>query len=806
MSVPDSCNNHTPLSRACLHTGRILLLMAVYALCAPVIAQSMPPVFGSARWIGATSSQTDTLAGRSIYLKHDLRCTRPVARATVAICGLGCYELEIYHQKVNPDIMLAPAWSDYRKTLFYNTYDITAELRQAQATAAPTRHIPQGQHGSKRGHAREGRGKLGIGVLLGNSFYHEQGLRYHKLKTHYGPLSLLFRLCITYQDGSQEVVESNGEGWQWCPSALTYNSLYGGEDHDARIDHTQAYQPVVVQPAPAGQLRPQIAAPVMIMERYPVARRLGARVFDMGQNLAGFPEIRVRGKRGQQVKLIVGETLQADGHVSQKQTGKPYYLTYTLRGDTTEDELWHPRFTYYGYQYIEVEGAVMQGDDNPQGLPVIQQLSSCLISNSAPTIGAFACSNPRFNQTYRLIDRAIRSNWQHVWTDCPHREKLGWLEQDWLNGEGLAYNYDVRSMIEQTMVQIADAQHTDGSLPEIAPEYIRFEGAWAPPFQESPEWGGALIALPFLYMQHYTDSSLVRTYYPAMRRYVDYLHRRDSAYVLNFGLGDWYDYGPGRAGFSKNTPIALVATAHYYRWARLTAEAAAISGSPQAEANRYRQLADSIRSAFQQTFYHPESGSYGTGSQCSNAIPLVMGIVDEADRRRVMASLKADIARHGNRLTTGDVGTRYLMDALAWHGEGDLLYQMLNHDDLPGYGYQITQGMTTLAEQWDPAMGASRNHFMMGHINNLLIPWIVGIRTDGHSITIAPHPVGDLTWAEGSTVIKGQPIRVRWQIAHGLLTLNIYSRNQHNIHIDDEEMDTFCTRRHLQLQCNLFAE
>lgn len=198
-------------------------------------------------------------------------------------------------------------------------------------------------------------------------------------------------------------------------------------------------------------------------------------VFDMGQNLAGFPQITVRGKRGQQVRLIVGESLTPDGHVSQKQTGRPYILTYTLKG-SRQGETWHPHFTYYGYQYIEIEGAVMAGDKNPHNMPEVDSLASCFISNSAPTTGSFSCSSERWNGTWRIIDNAVRSNWTQVWTDCPHREKLGWLEQDWLNFEGLNYTYDARTMVRQTMRLIADAQHPDGSLPEIAPEYIKFEG------------------------------------------------------------------------------------------------------------------------------------------------------------------------------------------------------------------------------------------------------------------------------------------------------------------------------------------
>ena len=193
----------------------------------------------------------------------------------------------------------------------------------------------------------------------------------------------------------------------------------------------------------------------------------GTFVLDMGQNLAGFPQIKVSGKAGQQVRLYLSETLTAQGTCNQKQSGSPYYLTYTLSGkgeksaDGKRIETWHPHFTYYGYRYIQVEGAVMKGDENPDGKPVIEDIQSCFVYNSAAKIGNFECSNPMFNRAYQIIDRAIRSNWQAVWTDCPHREKLGWLEQDWLNGEGLVYNYDCRSMIEQTMQNIADAQHAN---------------------------------------------------------------------------------------------------------------------------------------------------------------------------------------------------------------------------------------------------------------------------------------------------------------------------------------------------------
>ena len=709
------------------------LLGLLFAVChvSLGIAQSD---FGAAQWIGAMTQQearlpegrnftgaklkesavkdawaaVHPLSDRSIYIQRDVTLRKGVKRATVNICGLGFYELTLNGQKVG-DAEFAPLWSDYDKSVFYNTYDVTSLLPSSSTL-------------------------LHIRVLLGNGFYNEQGKRYAKMKIAFGPPTLLFRLHVEYVDGSSDEVVSD-HSWQWGLSPITFNSIYGGEDYDARLETSPSpsgsngcWKPVVIQEAPRGTLRKQIAEPVKIMERFGVKdtiRKDSVLVLDMGQNLSGFPEITVCGKAGQQLKLIPGETLTKDGLVNQRQTGRPHYYIYTLRGGEEPSETWHPRFSYYGYRYLQVEG----------NLEVLKKVESCFVYNSAQKTGSFECSNQLFNDAYRLIDRAIRSNWQSVWTDCPHREKLGWLEQDWLNGEGLVANYDCRSMIEQTMQQIADAQFPNGALPEIAPNLCVFEGSWAPPFLESPEWGGALVALPYLYKAYYGDDGMTGRYHRQMQRYADYLHTQDSCYILRQGLGDWYDYGPGRAGFAQNTPMPLVATAHYYWWNHLL-------GSPRA---------DSIKAAFIREFYHPESYTFATGSQCAQAIALEMDLIPKGHREGVLQRLIDDIHQHGDRLTTGDVGNRYLFNALVHNGQQELLYKMLNHYDVPGYGYQIKLGHTTLTEQWNPEHGASMNHFMMGHLNNLLVPYILGLWRNNGQTVIAPHPLGDLRWCRGES-------------------------------------------------------
>ena len=743
---------------------RIALFFILSFIFSPIGAQDY---FGEAQWIGAITykdakipegrlcsgnviketkaawDKADPLSRRSIVLRRSFKPYKTVKHAELRICGLGFYEATINGQKVG-DSEFAPSWSDYDKTVFFNVYDVTQQIRQ---------------------------GNNELRVLLGNGFYNEQGGRYTKLKVSFGSPTLLYFLYLTYDDGMRERVYSDAK-WQWTESPITFNSIYGGEDYDARLEvgslmsdvRADQWKPVVIQEGPEGRLRPQIAHSTKVMERYPAKQTLrkdSILVIDMGQNLAGYPEITVRGNAGERLKLTPGETLDKNGLVDQRQTGRPHYYTYILKG-SLQAEIWHPRFSYYGYRYLQIEGDI----------DVLKKVESCFVYNSAERTGSFECSNPRINATHQIIDRAIRSNWQAVWTDCPSREKLGWLEQDWLNGEALVYNYDARRMIEQTMQNIVDAQHDDGSMPEIAPEYTQFTGTWARPFQESPEWGGAIIALPMLYWQHYGDMDLLDQHYDAMKRYLAYLVSQDSCFILNMGLGDWYDYGPGKAGFSKNTPTALVSTAHYYQWMCYMYVMAKRLGHKQ-DAEWYNLRADSIRHSFNRTFYDAQKMTYATGSQCSLALPLYLKMVPEGDYQAVLQNLIKDIKAHGNRLTTGDIGNRYLFSVLIQNDQRELLYTMLNHDDVPGYGYQIKKGHTTLTEQWNPDLGASMNHFMMAHIENFLIPDLLGIRRTGELIEIHPHPVGDLTWCKGSTMSAYGEVKVSWQITNGTFALDI---------------------------------
>lgn len=710
---------------------------------------------------GQRWQETHPLSKRSIYLRKEVPIVKEIEDAVIYISGLGHYELTLNGEKLG-DAQFDPMWSDYDKTIYYNAYNVTDHLQKENV----------------------------IGVLLGNGFFNQQGGRYVKMQVSFGPPTLLFTLTITYTDGSREEIYSD-ESWKYALSPLVFNDMYGGEDYDARLEQEgwdshsfdeSAWHPVVVQSPPQGQLKPQTTDPIRVMNTYKPQsiQKVGdAYVYDMGQNLSGYPRIKVQGNEGDVIRLTVSENIHQDGSVNQSQSGTPYYYEYTLKG--TDQEVWHPRFTYYGYRYIQVENAKPETgsgikEEDPRDLPIIKEMESCFVYNSSARTGSFHSSNELFNDAYRLIVNAIKSNMHAVFTDCPHREKLGWLEQVHLNGPGLFYNFDLTTFAPKIMQDIRDSQLPNGLVPDIAPEYVIFEGG----FRDSPEWGSTSVILPFLYYEFYGDNSLIVEYYDVMKRYVDYLSTTATDHIVSHGLGDWCDYREDQPyGVSHNTPVALSASTHYYMVIDYLAKAAEMTGNND-DLAYYTDLREEVKTAFNREFFEEETRQYGTGSQASNAMPLFAGIVEPQFKEAVLENLVKDIEEKGFRLSTGDVGNRYLFQTLAQNGLNEVMYKMQNHKEVPGYGFQLQFGATTLTELWDPRAGASWNHFMMGQILEWFFKSLGGITMvnepeDNLSqhIIIAPQVVGDLTFVRVSHETLNGPVSVDWRVNENQFTLEV---------------------------------
>jgi hypothetical protein len=704
----------------------------------------------SALWIGAAQSPERE---KSLPLfRREFQVNKRVSRAIVYFSGLGQYELRLNGEKLGKAVM-APGWTDYRKTVLYNSFDVTTALHKGDNV---------------------------FGVSLGNGMYNVEEVkgRYTKFKGSFGEPKMLFQAQITFSDGTSQRMISD-HNWHTVQGPTTFSSIYGGEDYDARLEQAGWDRPGFKEKewlqaqeteGPGGKFVSQQSPPVEIAETFGTVKRTepqpGVFVYDLGQNFSGWPQIAVKGPRGSSVKLIAGELLDRQGLASQRSTGGPQWFSYTLKGQGIET--WHPSFSYWGFRYVQVELTPDAGT-----LPEVISLNGQFIHAAATRTGTFTSSSELLNKTHQLIDRAIESNLQSVLTDCPHREKLGWLEQTHLAGSALLFTFDLATLYEKIVNDMADAQQSDGLIPDIAPEVTVFEEG----FRDSPEWGSAFILDPWLSYQAYGDTEILASHYEGMKKYADYLRGKAEKHIISYGLGDWYDIGPGEPGVSKLTSLGVTATAIYYQDLTTLAKCARVLHK-EADGNAFDAQAQEVQLAFNQRFYRPDIHTYDQKSQTDYAMALVTGLVPQADRSAIVERLVADIRAHNNHVTAGDIGFHYVVKALMDNGRSDVLFDMLSRTDSPSYGYQLAKGATALTEAWDANPLDSQNHFMLGHAEEWFYRGLAGIdfdlsRDEEHRLIIRPSPVGDLTGVSASYDSVMGKITSAWTNIGGVFTLTV---------------------------------
>jgi len=690
--------------------------------------------------------------------RREFMLSKPVASATVAVSGLGQYELHVNGSNVTASVM-NPGWTDYRKRVFYNMFDVTTLLTQ---------------------------GSNAMGVMLGNGMYNVPNApgRYNKFTGTFGQPKLILQLMIRFKDGSETVIVTD-KSWTDAPGPITLSSIYGGEDYDARREqhgwdrarfHGSRWSAAAEVDGPGGILVAQLLPPVVVAQTFtPVSSKAfadGTTVFDLGRNFSGWPGIVVHGAPGDTVKIIAGELLDKTGRVTQQSNnahpGFDNEFNYTLGAGGRQS--WHPQFSYNGFRFVEVRpAAAVTGG----ALPEILAVSGSFLHDDVAVTGAFASSSALFVQIHRLIDQAILSNMVSVLTDCPTREKLGWLEQTHLAATSIMYNYGVLALYRKMADDMGDAQTASGLVPSIAPEFVAFVNNQGEStfFRDSPEWGSAIILSPFAAYRFYGDISLLAAHYEQMQRYIDYLSSKANDNILSYGLGDWYDIGPGAPGESQLTGKGLTATAIYYQDLVSMSQIAALLHKPQ-DMERYAQKVAKVKDAFNRALFHPETSQYDRGSQTANAMPLALGMVPEDHRAEVLSNLVADIRNHGYHITAGDIGFHYVVRALTDNGRSDVLAKMLSQTDPPSYGYQLKQGATSLTEAWDANPASSQNHFMLGHAEEWFYRGLAGLDIDlanpePRRIVIHPAIVDSVNAADASEDTVFGQARSSWQRLQG---------------------------------------
>jgi alpha-L-rhamnosidase len=720
--------------------------------------------WNNAVWIGyedvppalKAKANAAVVKGRNVLplLRKEFAVKKSVRQATLFIAGLGQFEASLNGKKIG-DHFLDPGWTQYDKRSLYVSFDITRQLQS---------------------------GNNALGVMLGNGFYHIPQERYRKLSGTFGFPKMICRLLLEYTDGSTENLVSD-TSWKTTPGPVIFSSIYGGEDYDANKEQTgwnsplfndQSWKNAIVVDGPAN-LRSQKAEPLKVMDTLRPKQvsepKPGVWVYDLGQNASGIPAIAVTGPGNATVRITPGELIDDNGLVTQQASGGPYYVYYTLCGGGLYGGL--PLFSYYGFRYLQVEGAVPAATANPQNLPVLQMVVGLHTRNTAPTAGDFICSNTIFNNTFHLINWAIKSNMASIFTDCPHREKLGWLEEAHLMGNSIQFNFNVASLLTKVGEDMQDAQLENGMVPDIAPEYVVFEGG----FRDSPEWGSAAIIMPWNAYQWYGDKKILQENYSMMRRYVEYLHQKAVNDTLSYGLGDWFDIGPNGVGESQNTPKGITATAFYYYDLSILCKVAQVLGKKD-DIRVYTQLKEKVRKAFNNGFFHQQTKQYATGSQTANAMAVYMDLVAPSEKAAVIENIVADVRKRNNSLTTGEIGFSYLLRVLQSAGKSDLIYDMNARSDVPGYGYQVAHGATALTESWQAYRYVSNNHLMLGHLMEWFYNGLAGIGQEEGSvafkqIVIYPQPVGDVTFARASYHSPYGLIKSGWEKSKTTFDVNV---------------------------------
>jgi hypothetical protein len=679
----------------------------------------------SAQWIIASTKLDSSMPLPLLRRAFDI--AKPVRRADAYVCGVGFHEVHLNGQKVG-DSVLEPGWTNYRESCRYCTYDVTKQIVQ---------------------------GRNALGVMLGNGMYNVVGGRYVKFTGSFGPPMLILQLHIDYADGTSSIIASDAS-WKVADGPIRFSCIYGGEDYDARkeqdgwdkpgFDDSQ-WQPAKSVFGPGGRLIAESSPPIKVMKEFTPVKVTqptpGVFVYDLGQNHSGVPKITVQGHAGATVKMIPGELLETNGLVRQSQSGTPQWFAYTLKGNGRET--WHPIFSYYGYRYVQVEGGVPDGTAGASAeLPRILDLTGQFVHCSAATVGSFVCSNPKVNQVHNIINAAIQSNLQSVSTDCPHREKMGWLEQSHLTAGGIMFNYDVPAFYDKICEDMREAQTADGLIPDTAPEYTVFPG----PYRDSPEFGSAFVIAPWHVYQMYGDATVLAKHYEAIKKYVAYLSSKSKDHIVSHGLSDWADYGPNPPGESQLSPRGLTATAIYYQDIAILQQMARLLGK-QEDADTYGKLAGEVRLAFNKRFFHADVNQYERNSQTANAMPLTLGLVPDDRRAAVLDNLVKVLRANGNGVNAGDIGFMYLVRALSDGGRGDVLYDVVCQEKRPGYMFQLKKGATTMTETWDCYPNWSQNHCMLGHAEEWFYRGLGGIRPDPAGpgfkrFIVAPQVVGDL--------------------------------------------------------------
>lgn len=742
-------------------------------------------------WIGPPLPENNRQPIPCPYLRREIIVKGQIRRARVYITARGLYELYINGRRVGEDYF-TPGWTEYHHRIPYQTYDVTEYFRE---------------------------GPNAIGAILGDGWYGGHVGGFMRLRL-YGPAPrLLAQLELETEDGTTQIIRTDTQ-WRISDGPILVSDFMRGEQYDARLEmpgwnevgfDDRRWRQPVAEPLDhvklVAQAMPTVRSMMILAARSRTQVRPGVWVFDMGQNMVGVARMQVQGPTGATIRMRYGEAVNSDGTLYTDNYRTAQCVDeYTVKGDDDRDygprhhseaplEIYQPRFTFRGFRYVELTG--YPGD------PPLTAISGIVLYSANDATGEFECSDPMLNQLHSNIVWSQRGNFLEIPTDCPQRdERLGWMGDAQVFIPTACFNMDVAAFFAKWMRDVELSQRADGAFSDVVPNALAFRDGECLNFDHHA-WADAAIVVPWTLYQYYGDRRILERYYPAMGRWIEHCRLNSDGLIRPVGgYGDWLSV-------DAQTPTDLLNTAWFARSTWLMRRIAAIIGRND-DATTYERLFLEICRAFNHRFVTPASRIIGD-SQTSYALALCFDLLPESARQAATAHLVENIRQRNDHLSTGFVGTPWLLNALSDNGRTDVAYRLLHQQSYPSWLFAVTHGATTIWERWDgwtPQAGFlnpymnSLNHYAFGAVGQWMYQNIGGINPDPEypafgRFIIHPRPLeSGLSFARTKYHSIVGTIASAWHIHndHWTLTVRVPPNTQAEVVIPTDSLDQVTER------------
>jgi len=715
--------------------------------------------YGSGPWGSGVRAPVAT-PNAAPLLRKEFEITGDVETATLYLAAGGYANVSLNGEPISDEV-LSPGFTDYDDTVQYVATDLTDQLET---------------------------GINALGMELGRGFFGMTGSNVWNWQSppwHDEPMVRAV-LKVSYTDGTTQTVKTNGS-WTIHDGPTVFDDLYGGEMYDANREQTgfdtvgfndETWDVASEVNGPTGVLVNQRQQPIRVTEELPATSIVepveGTYVVKFPRVLAGWVEIEAEGASGTTIRAQYGEKLRSNGTVNFDNNGgfgSGFQTDRFVLAGTGEPENWEARFSYKGFQYIQVTG--WPGDEAPP----LSAFTAKAVHTDAPETGTFESANDIMNRTHTAVVDTLKNNIHGIPTDTPMFEKNGWTGDAAVGAEMFLMNLDTHELFAKWMRDVNESRDAEGAPMVIAPSSAGW-GEWG----INTPWHSAYILIPRWLYQYGNDDRVMTEYYEGMKGYIDLeFNRSTNGLVTNPRLGDWVSPEASPAGGNAPEDTRVSGTAYLYTMLVAMSETAAYLGHD-ADAEQFAADAAVVKTAFNATFYRADKGYYvGSGDsgyrQTHNVLALAFGMTPNTEAAETTAaSIVADIKDKGNHLNTGVLGTKYLLPVLTQYGYEDVAYGLATQTTYPSWGYIVENGGTTMWEHWS-LEARSLGHYFLGTVDDWLYHSVAGIQasaTTGYrDITIDPAVTEQLAWAKGSTESPFGTVATDWSTSNGRLNLTV---------------------------------